>query len=195
MVRCPPWCLASHTQICAIPYFATYRAIIVQYPTKQARNCFAILSLQVSRDMKSIATGPLRLTDPLACQGQGLHVVYIASKTSDCFVEAPVAQDGRGHVVTTQWYTASAAKRLSAPPRAQKHTASLEVPQNQDTLLQHRNICGHLHRHNDSNAAPEQDGAAGVVHTRLGSARRTHVLEGPSRAAARHLGTSIQEDR
>ena len=64
MVRYPPpWYLVSHRHICAIPHFATYRAIIVRYPPqKQARNNFAILSLQVSRDMKSIATGPLRAT-------------------------------------------------------------------------------------------------------------------------------------
>ena len=65
MVRYPPWYLVLHRHICAIPHFATYRAIIVRYPTskqkKQARKSFAILSLQVSHDMKSIATGPLRL--------------------------------------------------------------------------------------------------------------------------------------
>ena len=31
----------------------------MRYPIKQARESFAILSLQVSRDMKSIAAGPL----------------------------------------------------------------------------------------------------------------------------------------
>ena len=51
----------THTHIGAIPHFATYRAIIVRYPIKQARKSFAILSLQVSRDMKSIAAGPLRM--------------------------------------------------------------------------------------------------------------------------------------
>ena len=30
----PPWCLVSHRHICAIPHFATYRAIIVRYPHK-----------------------------------------------------------------------------------------------------------------------------------------------------------------
>ena len=30
----PPWHLVSHRHICAIPHFATYRAIIVRYPTK-----------------------------------------------------------------------------------------------------------------------------------------------------------------
>ena len=30
----PPWYLVSHRHICAIPHFATYRAIIVRYPTK-----------------------------------------------------------------------------------------------------------------------------------------------------------------
>ena len=29
-----PWFLVSHRHICAIPHFATYRAIIVRYPTK-----------------------------------------------------------------------------------------------------------------------------------------------------------------
>ena len=56
----PPWYLVSHKHICAIPHFATYRAIIVRYPIKkQAQKSFAILSLQASRDMKSIAAGPL----------------------------------------------------------------------------------------------------------------------------------------
>ena len=47
-------------QHCAIPYVATYRAINVRCPTqkKQARKSFAILSLQVLRDMRSIAAGP-----------------------------------------------------------------------------------------------------------------------------------------
>ena len=30
----PPWHLVSHRHICAMPNFATYRAIIVQYPIK-----------------------------------------------------------------------------------------------------------------------------------------------------------------
>ena len=30
----PPWYLVSHRHICAIPHFATYRAIIVRYPMK-----------------------------------------------------------------------------------------------------------------------------------------------------------------
>ena len=61
----PPWVLSftGITQICVIPHFATYRAIIVRYSIKnkkkQARNSFAILSLQASRDMESIAAGPL----------------------------------------------------------------------------------------------------------------------------------------
>ena len=57
----PPWYLILHRHICAIPHFATYRAIIVRDPIKkkQARKSFAMLSLQVSRDMTSIAAGPL----------------------------------------------------------------------------------------------------------------------------------------
>ena len=55
----PPCYLVSHRHICAIPPFATYRAIIVRYPPqKQAQKSFAILSLEVSRDMKTIAAGP-----------------------------------------------------------------------------------------------------------------------------------------
>ena len=66
----PPWYLVSHRYICAIPHFATFCAILVQYhntcpssglpsppPPKQARKSFAILSLQVSRDTRSIAAG------------------------------------------------------------------------------------------------------------------------------------------
>ena len=44
-----------------MPHFATYRAILVRYPGKQTQKYFAILSLKVSRDMKSIAIGPLSL--------------------------------------------------------------------------------------------------------------------------------------
>ena len=55
----PPWCLLLHRHISAIPHFATYRAILCDTPGKQARKSFAILSLKVSRDMKSIAAGPL----------------------------------------------------------------------------------------------------------------------------------------
>ena len=36
----PPWYLILHRHICAIPNFATYRAIIVRYPQKQARKSF-----------------------------------------------------------------------------------------------------------------------------------------------------------
>ena len=36
----PPWCLVSHRHICAIPHFATYRAIIVRYPTKTSTKEF-----------------------------------------------------------------------------------------------------------------------------------------------------------
>ena len=53
-----PWYLVLHRHICAIPSSATYRAIIVRYPIKkQERKRF--VSLKVSRDMKSIAAGPL----------------------------------------------------------------------------------------------------------------------------------------
>ena len=36
----PPWYLVSHRHICAIPHFATYRAIIVRYPTKTSAKEF-----------------------------------------------------------------------------------------------------------------------------------------------------------
>ena len=36
----PPWYLISHRHICAIPHFATYRAIIVRYPTKASTKEF-----------------------------------------------------------------------------------------------------------------------------------------------------------
>ena len=58
----PPLALSFTRHVCAIPHFATYRAIIARYPTKQAQKSFAILSLQVQHDMKSIAAGPLRLS-------------------------------------------------------------------------------------------------------------------------------------
>ena len=40
MVQYPPWYLVLHRHICAIPYFATYRAIIVRYPTKTSTKMF-----------------------------------------------------------------------------------------------------------------------------------------------------------
>ena len=36
----PPWYLVSEGHICAIPHFATYRAIIVRYPIKTSTKCF-----------------------------------------------------------------------------------------------------------------------------------------------------------
>ena len=36
----PPWYLVSHKHICAIPHFATYRAIIVRYPIKTSTKEF-----------------------------------------------------------------------------------------------------------------------------------------------------------
>ena len=40
MVRYPPWFLVLHRHICAIPRFATYRAIIVRYPIKTSTKEF-----------------------------------------------------------------------------------------------------------------------------------------------------------
>ena len=40
MVRYPPWHLVSHRHICAIPRFATYRAIVVRDPTKTSTKEF-----------------------------------------------------------------------------------------------------------------------------------------------------------
>ena len=42
-----------------------YRAMVVRYPMKkkQAQKSFAILALQVSRDMKSIVAGPLSVQE------------------------------------------------------------------------------------------------------------------------------------
>ena len=58
----PPWYLAP-----AIPHFAMYRAIIVQYPPKKARKRFAILSLQVSHDVKSISIAAGALSFSAVC--------------------------------------------------------------------------------------------------------------------------------
>ena len=66
MVRYPPWYSASDRHICAIPDFATYRGIIVRYPIKTNTKYLAILSLQVSRDMKSIAAGPISASASVA---------------------------------------------------------------------------------------------------------------------------------
>ena len=40
MVRDPPGYLVSHRHICAVPHFATYRAIIVRYPIKTSTKEF-----------------------------------------------------------------------------------------------------------------------------------------------------------
>ena len=40
MVRYPPWYLVLHRHICAIPHFATYRAIVVRYPIKTSTKMF-----------------------------------------------------------------------------------------------------------------------------------------------------------
>ena len=53
----PLWYLVSHRRISVIPHFATYRTISVRYPIKTSTEEFAILALQASRDMKSIAAG------------------------------------------------------------------------------------------------------------------------------------------
>ena len=45
----PSWHLASQRHICAIPHFATYRAILVRYLIKIARKSFALLSLRKIR--------------------------------------------------------------------------------------------------------------------------------------------------
>ena len=58
----PNWHLVSRRHICSMSHFTTHRATIVRYlihKKKQAQKSPAILSLQVSRDMKSIAAGPL----------------------------------------------------------------------------------------------------------------------------------------
>ena len=88
MVRCPPPLVLNFTQahlcdtiphfaphrrlvfsftqaphLCdTMPHLAPYRAISVRYPIKNThtQKSFAILSLQASRDIKSIAAGPLR---------------------------------------------------------------------------------------------------------------------------------------
>ena len=58
-VRYPLWCLLLHRYISAIPISQHIARYVCDTPGKQARKSFAILSLKVSRDMKSIAAGPL----------------------------------------------------------------------------------------------------------------------------------------
>ena len=46
----PPWYLASHRHICAMPHFATHRAIVVQYPTKPSTNEFCnAIAISIAR--------------------------------------------------------------------------------------------------------------------------------------------------
>ena len=56
-----PWvpCF-TQAHLCDTPFCNISRDTCAIPPGKQARNNFAILSLKVSRDMKSIAAGPLR---------------------------------------------------------------------------------------------------------------------------------------
>ena len=60
MVRYPPLVLSfTEAHLCDTPFCNVSRENCAIPHKKQARKSFAILSLQVSRDMKSIATGPL----------------------------------------------------------------------------------------------------------------------------------------
>ena len=58
-----PWHVVSHRHICAIPHLYPILQHIARHlwdtPFKQARNSFARLSLQVSRDEIIIVAGPL----------------------------------------------------------------------------------------------------------------------------------------
>ena len=61
MVRYPPPLVLSfaHAHLCDTPFCYVSRDNCAIPPLKQARKSFAILSLQISRDMKSIVAGPL----------------------------------------------------------------------------------------------------------------------------------------
>ena len=59
MVGYPPLVLSfTQAHLCDTPFCNI--SLLCDTPQKQARKSFAILSLKVSRDMKSIVTGPLR---------------------------------------------------------------------------------------------------------------------------------------
>ena len=75
MVRCPPppGYLVLHRHICAIPILLRIARELCDSPLKQGRKSFAILSLQIWRDMKSIAAGPLGyrgISGPKSRKGQ-----------------------------------------------------------------------------------------------------------------------------
>ena len=60
MVRYPPLVLSfTKAHLCDTPFCNISRDNCAIPPFKQARKSFAILSLKVSRDMESIADGPL----------------------------------------------------------------------------------------------------------------------------------------
>ena len=65
----------TQAQLCDT-HVATYRAMVARYPTKTSplSNEFCVRSLQVSRDMKSIAAGPLRQARLHASLGKGFGV-------------------------------------------------------------------------------------------------------------------------
>ena len=76
----------TQAHLCETP-FATYPVLIVPYP-RQVRKGFAILLLQVSGEMKIIATGPLRSTTlakhckmigaPLCASGHSVATVQLS---------------------------------------------------------------------------------------------------------------------
>ena len=79
------------------PIFATYRVTIVHYPIKKkhARKRSAILLLQVWRDIKSIAAGPLSLK---VAWSRGLTSPHFCVSCSPWFsmVDQDSQQDKRG---------------------------------------------------------------------------------------------------
>ena len=57
----PPWYLVSHRHICAISHLQHIQQQLCDTPHKQTANSFALLSLQVSHNIRSIAAEPLKI--------------------------------------------------------------------------------------------------------------------------------------
>ena len=100
----PPWYLVSDRHICAIPHFATYRAIIVRYPTKRSTKLFCdTIATSIARYEKyrCWASKPDACGDSSTC--------YHASKSLSCPTNLPVKTEhcSKTHVGRLQIFARS----------------------------------------------------------------------------------------
>ena len=99
----PSWHLVSHRHICAMPHFATYRAIIVRYPMKTS-----------TKEFCDTIAGSIALYGKYRCWaskvgcsgGQPLH----AHNSRGNSHQIPVARPGPGHKTNSQQIILSAGR-------------------------------------------------------------------------------------